>query len=139
MKKGITASGFTLIELLVVIAIIGILAGVVLSTLGTARESALDAKIKSQLASMRNKAEFHITNTGSYIGLCSAPGVAEQLSNIVSTTTAECAVSTDGWDWAVHFPLMTPGQSWCVDRTGASVQIATPDVAVLPITLCPSS
>ena len=60
--------GFTLIELLVVVAIIGVLATVVLSSLGSARNKAKDVKIKSLMSQMRNQAELFSLDYGSYRG-----------------------------------------------------------------------
>jgi len=62
--------GFTLIELLVVIAIIGILAGVVLTMLNSARIKSKSSRIQSELLQVRNIAELIYAETGRYDGLC---------------------------------------------------------------------
>ena len=63
---------FTLIELLVVIAIIGILAGVVVVNVGSARVKARDAKRISDMKAIQTALEmYYDDNDGSYPNPCS--------------------------------------------------------------------
>ena len=138
--KASTKRGFTLIELLVVIAIIGILAGIVLASLSSARSGASDAKIKEQLNNMRAQAELY-TGTPSNIGTsatCPDPtnagsnmfgpaGLGPLLGGITLTNThcsANNILPKDGGQWAVSAQLSKTGEFWCVDYTGAALQTA---------------
>lgn len=58
--------GFTLIELLVVIAIIGILAGVVLTSLGSARGRARDTQRIAQLKDIQLALELYFDRNNAY-------------------------------------------------------------------------
>ena len=66
-----SGAGFTLIELLVVVAIIGILATLVIVSLGTVRSGARDQRINSNVSQISTQCELGADQTGNYTG-CAA-------------------------------------------------------------------
>jgi len=125
MKKSyIFEKGFTVIELLVTIAIIGLLASIVLVSIGSARSKGWDGKTQNQLSDLRSAATLYQHNNNTY-DICAAPssdttGVysMRQSSNYNGQTVTCNSTSVA---WAVGVPLVaSSGYYWCVDSRGAS-------------------
>ncbi len=133
MKKTFN-QGFTLIELLVVIAIIGILSGVVLTSLNSARNKAKDARVEASVAQIRSIAEQNYEN-GSYADFNSA---AASLSADITAQGGTLTVSTlpaSAYRAYATLPSDT-AQIWCVDSVGNSQKMALSALPVAPSVAC---
>ena len=133
--------GFTLIELLVVIAIIGILAGLIIVSLGDATNQAKEAKIKSALDQLRPVAQLHQNKYGNYTStqnLKVDPKVVNIYAEIVANGGTPLAtglhVTADKWSAYSETPT---GNCICVDSAGKVKETTTTTGCATTATACP--
>jgi type II secretion system protein G len=109
--------GFTLIEMLVVISIVGILIGLSIFGLQSARESSRDASRKTDLELIRSGIEIYRADCGTYPLVLSSPlmGTESTGNTCLTTTTYIAEIPTD--------PL--PGRSYYYSSDGITYELCT--------------
>jgi prepilin-type N-terminal cleavage/methylation domain-containing protein len=111
MKK----RGFTLIELLVVIAIIGILASVVLVSMGGARSKARDAQRQSDMRQITSAQEMYYGDRDSYVTSIAATGSVAIGTYLGAINDPQYPTKT--YVWMANNACSPAGQFFCVYAT----------------------
>ncbi|MCA9366809.1 type II secretion system protein [Candidatus Kaiserbacteria bacterium] len=133
--------GMTIIELLVVIAIIGVLAAVILASLNDARQSGVEAKIKTEVDSIAKRAAIDFSTTGTYHTVCGSGGytqstiIADYVTSINTMASSSMVCNSADREFAVSVPV--DGGNWCADSEGNRRTIASPLTTSPVETICP--
>jgi prepilin-type N-terminal cleavage/methylation domain-containing protein len=132
--KNHTSKGFTLIELLVVVAIIGVLASIVLSSLGSARDRSRDAANLSMMRSLIT--EYYIYQERlSYEDFCqeivgesvSIFDTARFINGIEDNGSSLLCSGDDNIGFALYAPLVSNSdEAQCIDSEARSSVVSVP-------------
>jgi len=111
------SKGFTLIELLVVIAIIGILASIVLVSLGGARTRAREARVIADLNQIRSMGEIIYSIDNSYSNVLTYASINTLMADMSAQLATNILRTGNAAEYCVEATL--PGGRWgCVNGPG---------------------
>lgn len=128
MKNIQLKKGFTLIELLVVIAIIGILAALVIVSLGNARSKASDTQLKNNARNLDTAlAQYYLDNDSKYVisGVAAVEtALTTALANYLTGTAAYTHTGTDAKYISTAVSGANYAQAWTL-KSGTESPIAS--------------
>lgn len=127
-----------LIPIVWIIAYFGIMAPIVLVSMGGAREKARDVGIKAELSGMRVTAEIYFwNNEDNYDGFCESSDAEAAIASTAERGGVTVLCDDTAITWAAFAPLKDKiAQCFCVDSRGTAKNLNRP-CPKTAVTICP--